>query len=57
MQHILSNIFFKQYVKHDKTERMNEYDFQSTENLNNPAASAKAYRTILKAFCSGKKYL
>ena len=36
-------------------ERKNEYNFQLSQSLNNPAASAKTYWTILKTFYSGKK--
>ena len=36
-------------------ERKNEYNFQLSQSLNNPAAIAKAYWTILKTFYSGKK--
>ena len=37
------------------TERKNEYNFQLSQSLNNPATSAKTYWTILKTFYSGKK--
>ena len=36
-------------------ERKNEYNFQLSQSLNNPATSAKTYWTILKTFYSGKK--
>ena len=36
-------------------ERKNEYNFQLSQSLNNPAAGAKTYWTILKTFYSGKK--
>ena len=34
---------------------MNEYNFQLSQSLNNPATSTKTYWTILKTFYSGKK--
>ena len=36
-------------------ERKNEYNFQLSQSLNNPATSAKTYWPILKIFCSGKE--
>ena len=36
-------------------ERKNQYNFQLSQSLNNPATSAKTYWTILKTFYSGKK--
>ena len=37
------------------TERKNEYNFQLSQILNNPATSSKTYWTVLKTFYSGKK--
>ena len=37
------------------TKRKNEYNFQLSQSLNKPAASAKTYWTILRTFYSGKK--
>ena len=37
------------------TERKNQYNFQLSQSLNNPAASVESYWTILKTFYSGKK--
>ena len=36
-------------------ERKNEYNFQLSQSLNNPATSAKIHTALLKTFYSGKK--